>query len=107
MYGCCVLPIMCFVFEAVVVLHAWVLYTRCLIKLVALVALSLPLCVPNVALYGTIAPLGFSVPDALCRLRPRQVRGILLALNSQKALATWTTHPLWSVPTLHALCLSH
>ena len=51
-----------FVFEAMAILPAWVLQTRRLLKQVAVVALSLPLCVPNVALYGTIASLALACP---------------------------------------------
>ena len=69
-------------------------------------AVSLPLRVPNVVMYGTIASLGFGLPDVLSRFRLRQVRGLLLALNNRNALARETTRFLWSVPTLRALRLS-
>ena len=69
-------------------------------------ALSLPLRVPKAALYGTHAPLGFGLPNMLSRFRLRQVRGLLLALNSRNALTRETTWSLWSVPSVCALALS-
>ena len=78
---------------------------RHLLKKVAVAALSLPLRVPNVALYGVLASLGFGVPNLLSHFRLCQVRGLLLALNSRNALAKETTRSLWSVPTLRAMRL--
>ena len=79
-----------FVFEAVAVMPAWVLQTRHVLRHVAVGTLSLPLRVPNVALYGTIASLGLGLPDVLSRFRLRQVRWLSLALNRQHALASET-----------------
>ena len=60
-----------FVFEAIAVLPTWVSHTQRLLKQVAAAALSLPLRVPNAALYGTLASLGFGLPDVLSRFRLR------------------------------------
>ena len=69
-------------------------------------SLSLLLCVPHAVLYGTLASLGFGMPNMLSRFRLRQVHGLLLTLNSRNAVARETTRSLWSVPTLRALRLS-
>ena len=76
-----------FVFEGVAVFPAWESQTQRLVKQVAVVALCLLLGVRNLALYGTLASLGFGLPDVLFRFRLRQVRGLPLALNIRNALA--------------------
>ena len=92
-------------FEAVAAFPAWVSQTQRLLKQVGAAALSQPLCVPDAALYGTLASPGFGPPNVLSRFRLRQVRGLLLALNSRNTLARETTRSLWSVPSVRALCL--
>ena len=71
---------------------AWVVQNRRLLKQIVVGALSQPLRVRNVALSSALASSAFGVPDVLSRFRLRQVRGLLLALNSLNAQGVRNNH---------------